>query len=93
MPCNAVISLPLGLLGLLQQARASPASSKPLPTAGPAQAAARGAEAGGSDGGGMGEGDAEASKAAARKEAKRLAFMEDRARIQVLYVQARCFLL
>eukprot|EP00903_Cladosiphon_okamuranus_P009223 g8806.t1 len=63
-------------------ARPSAATSKPLPPARPAQAAARGVEAGGSNGGGRGEGDTEASKEAARKEAKRLAFMEDRARIQ-----------
>ena len=70
-------------VGLPQQARPSPATSKPLPPAGATQAAARGVDAGGFEGGGRGEDDAKASKEAARKEAKRLAFMEDRARIQV----------
>lgn len=69
--------------GLLQQAGPPPATNKPFQPAGPTQAAAR-AVAGGVEGARRGEGDAEFSKEAARKEAKRLAFMEDRARIQVL---------
>lgn len=67
------------MLNLLQQARPSPAPTRQLPTAGPAQAV----DAGRVEGGGRGESDAEAAKDAAKKEAKRLAFMEDRARIQV----------
>lgn len=76
---------------LLQQARPSPATTKPIPPPAPAQAAARAVEAGGFEGGGRGEGDAEVSKEAARKEAKRLAFMEDRARIQVFVGETGCF--
>lgn len=68
--------------GLLQQARPG---AKPLPPAGPVQAAARSGEAAGEfEAGGRVEGGAEASEEAARLEAKRVAFMEDRARIQVL---------